>query len=145
MKKIITFLIFILTMLFLFVGCDLFDTTKTNDSSEKTGQVFTIYQNTFYAPKQLTQIQVTPVIGGETLYADFVCNDQQEVKVEVNIPESGLYKIVVFSSDGQSIWWNSIALELYGETYIYIQCSGKPIEYHGTCGGIPEDGTDMVE
>lgn len=62
---------------------------------------FTIYNHSYYAHKQLTKLKVTSVNGGPTLTADFVINYANTRDVPIPIPGTNMYKIELFSSDGQ--------------------------------------------
>lgn len=105
---------------------------------------FTVRNNTSAAHKQLTRLEVTPVGGGATLSADFVCNYGETKEVRIAIPRTGNYAVRIYASDGQSMWWDSVALDLPGSSYLDVFAAGYPVQFSGTCAGMPNDGTDMV-
>ena len=131
------------TLILLFSGCG--DESDSTTAPVTLYHEFTIQNFTIYAPKQLTRLEVTPVGGGATLFKEFVCNDQEEEKVNIPIPEMGAYQVTIYSSDGQSMWWDSVSFELPGQSIITVRCYGGTIIFSGYCAGIAQSGTDMVE
>jgi len=129
--------------IFLIAGCNKTDNTTAAPVTQYN--TFTIHNSTFYATKQLTKLEVTPVNGGATLSADFVCSyGSADKQVQMSIPSTGQYMVKIYSSDGQSMWWNSIGLELPGTTYLMVTCSGSPITFNGSCASMAMSGTNMV-
>ena len=115
-----------------------------NGGTAPPQHTFTVRNNTSAAHKQLTRIKVTPVNGGATLTATFVCNYGETKSVPVAIPRTGNYTVRTYSSDGQSMWWDSVALALPGSSTLDVFAAGYPVRFSGTCAGIPNDGTTMT-
>jgi len=141
-KTVLGFLVSIL-LLVLLNGCE-----KKSDNGVEPEPIkyhtFTIDNNTIYAHKQLTKLNVTSVEDGSTVTADFVINYGDNRQVQIPIPKTGTYKVEIFSSNGQSMWWSSIALELPGNSIIQINADGYPVHFWGLCAGIQNSGTNMT-
>lgn len=134
----------ILVIFLLVIGCS----KKSDNPTEPEQQfhTFTIRNSTLYAPKQLTRLEVTSVSGGTPLTEDFICNVGYEREVKIPIPVTGMYKVKIYAADGQSMWWDSVGLELPGQSYLKVTCGGyNPIDFWGECAGLPPSGTDMKE
>lgn len=128
-------------LLELLIGCG----KESNNAVEpKEAHTFTIYNDTYYAHKQLTNVKVTSVDGGSTLTADFVINYSEQRDVPIYIPKTGMYRVEIYSPDGQSMWWDSIALELPGNSVMEIIADGYPVRFRGTLAGIENSGTNMT-
>ena len=42
------------------------------------------------------------------------------------------------------MWWNSLALELPGNSTIDIKADSYPVRFWGVCGGIDDSDTNMT-
>jgi hypothetical protein len=127
----------------LLAGCSRKSDTPTEP--EQQYQTFNIRNSTTYAPKQLTRLEVTPLNGGTTLAQEFVCNVGVDREVKVPISATGMYKVKILAADAQSMWWDSVGLELPGQSLLIVTCGGNPINFWGQCASLPPSGTDMQE
>jgi hypothetical protein len=123
-------------------GCN----ESTSPGTGAPAEVHTINVNnlTIYAAKQLVRLELTPAAGGETIVKTFVCNYGTELPVAMAIPAAGSYRIEVFSADSQSMWWDSVALDLPGTTTLRVTCGSSPIIFWGECASLPPSGTTMT-
>jgi hypothetical protein len=136
-------LLLTVVVLLMITGCG--KDAESPTELEQQYHAFTIYNSTLYAPKQLTNLEVIPVNGGTALTEDFVCNVGIERDVKISIPATGMFKVKILAADGQSMWWNSVGLELPGHSYLRVTCGGSPIYFWGECADLPPSGTNMQE
>jgi hypothetical protein len=135
--------VIMITVALLLSGCD--ENPESADPSAAEFHTFTIENLTQDSPKQLTRLEVTPYGTVDTVSESLILNAGSNSQVKVAIPQTGHYTIQLYASDGQSIWWDNIELELPGASACAVRCSGSPATFWGTCAGVAEDGTDMTE
>ncbi|MCJ7569715.1 MAG: hypothetical protein MUO58_19585 [Anaerolineales bacterium] len=103
------------------IGCSNDDknTIVDNDTNNHTIVLQNGGSNTVECTaRQFTRIELIPTQNpASTISKTFVSNPNSTIDIEMTIPETGTYKITFFVADIDScIWWDSIALELYGTT-----------------------------
>lgn len=96
-------------------------------------------------PKQFTSLTLTPTdSSSNTVTYNFVSNpDNTTISIEVNIPKSTLYRIVIYTADGHFIFWNSIAMAPGGKTTIILLANTNGFIDNSRCNGIPPDGSNI--
>jgi hypothetical protein len=131
----------ILVVFLMVFGCS--NKSDTPTEPEQQYHTFTIQNLTTYAPKQLTRLEITPVNGGTALTQDFISNVGIDKEVKISITATGMYRVKIYAADGQSMWWESVGLELPGQSMLRVTCGGSPINFWGECASLPPSGTDM--
>jgi hypothetical protein len=134
--------VLIVSMMTIF-GCGNSPSAPPNSSTKS--HTFTIQNHTSNAqtPKQLTRLEVIPVGGVKVQFADFLVNAEEEQNVYIAIPKAGPYQVTIYSSDDQSMWWDSVYLDLPGQSVLDVNCSVSG-DFSGDCGGSLYSGTDMT-
>ncbi|MDP4292530.1 MAG: hypothetical protein Q8908_15735 [Bacteroidota bacterium] len=102
--------------------------------------------NTICNPKQFTSLTLTPVDGSSAAVTyNFVSNPLAgDVLLKVNIAANKVYKIVVFAANGKSIWWNSVAMAVNGNTNIGLYTNTNGYSDNSYCNSIHCDGTNIT-
>ena len=135
-------LVLLATLGLLLCGCN--DSSSPDPTPATQYNTVTINNSTFYATKQLVRLELTPVGGGTTLSKSFVCSYPDHLAVEMAIPAMGSYRVEIFAADGQSMWWDSVAMALPGTTDLMVTCGSSPITFWGSCASLAPSGTTMT-
>jgi len=94
--------------------------------------------------KQFTSLKLTPTdSSSESVTYNFVSNPGTTISVKVNVPKINQYTIVVYTADGQFIFWNSIAMAPDGTTTITLMANSNGFTDNSRCNGIPPDGSNI--
>jgi len=95
--------------------------------------------------KQFTSLKLTPTdSSSESVTYNFVSNPGTTISVKVKVPTIKQYKIVVYTAEGQFIFWNSIAMAPDGTTTIKLLANSNGFTDNSRCNGIPPDGSNIM-
>ena len=93
---------------------------------------------------QFASITVAPTDGSSAAVGYSFFNYPNTVtNVKVKLPASATYTLQVYTSLGQSIWWDSIEMTTGGTTVIYIATTVNGFSDTSNCNGIPPDGNNL--
>jgi len=94
--------------------------------------------------KQFTSLKLTPTdSSSESVIYNFVSNPHTTISFKVKVPTIKQYKIVVYTAEGQFIFWNSIAMDPDGTTTIKLVGNHNGYTEYSRCNGIPPDGSNI--
>jgi hypothetical protein len=124
---------------------------KENNSSPATNHVINIEnQGTLGPPcvaKQFTSLTLTPTDGSSAAVTyTYVANASccTSTPVNVTLPKTTTFKLEVFSSSGQKIWWNNMAMAVSGTTRVILVGNGGNFTLSSSCNFIPADGSTLT-
>lgn len=146
MKNIIVFFNAFLCIALLSTGCS----TDDSVSSPTTNATITIQNvgdgnGNLTKNYQFTSLTLTPTDNSSsaTTYT-FVASVGKTTSVEVKLPKTGSYKIIVYADNtAKYIWWNSIAMVPESTTAIYLICLNSTYIGQSTGAGINPSGSTL--
>ena len=143
-----------LTAFAIFVVVLLGSCNKENNSSAEGNHTIYITNNgsstnpldtNGVGPKQFTSLKLIPKDSTMTTVTfSFVSNPGTTISLKANIPAvTTMFKIVVYTAEGQFIFWNSVAMIAGGTTTISLQANSNGFTDNSLCNGIPPDGSNI--
>lgn len=94
--------------------------------------------------RQFTRLRLTPSGGGAAAQYDFVISPNTGLAVQVQLPQSGLYELMVFTSGGQSIFWTDLAMAVGGLTQVSLSTNNVGFFDNSYAAGLHSSGNDIT-
>ena len=127
-------------------GDDNKDTITNNDTNNHTIVLVNNGTNTVECTaRQFTRVELSPTQDpSSTISKSFVSNPNTTTNIELEIPETGTYKITFYVADIDScIWWDSIAIEVDGTTNVILITNNMGFHDNSYIAGIRSSGDNI--